>query len=279
MPWQSLPRQEPVVHGMRKWTDDELLALDPDGPLDHLLIGFESAYRMIRPEKTIIIGSREMTVIEAMRIEREEKIGMFRQRIRELQAARAAARAAVEESADLKAAAVQGKHRVALTDALEVYQEWASQMREANLALAQAQQQKSDLRSSEASIATLKKSLVDAEASIEANRIRLEQIQAQEPEFLRPLEEVLTRAQQEFSFRKGNEYTRRLAANRAILQGMPWDRRALEKQQIYNVDALASCFLNVTRLEAIGRDSFASHPADRARELLEAFKELEAEIG
>ena len=267
MPWQSLPRQEPVVHGMRKWTDDELLALDPDGPLDHLLIGFESAYRMIRPEKTIIIGSREMTVIEAMRIEREEKIGMFRQRIRELQAARAAARAAVEESADLKAAAVQGKHRVALTDALEVYQEWASQMREANLALAQAQQQKSDLRSSEASIATLKKSLVDAEASIEANRIRLEQIQAQEPEFLRPLEDVLTRAQQEFSFRKGNEYTRRLAANRAILQGMPWDRRALEKQQIYNVDALASCFLNVTRLEAIGRDSFASHPADRAREL------------
>ena len=279
MPWQSLPRQEPVVHGMRKWTDDELLALDPDGPLDHLLIGFESAYRMIRPEKTIIIGSREMTVIEAMRIEREEKIGMFRQRIRELQAARAAARAAVEESADLKAAAVQGKHRVALTDALEVYQEWASQMREANLALAQAQQQKSDLRSSEASIATLKKSLVDAEASIEANRIRLEQIQAQEPEFLRPLEDVLTRAQQEFSFRKGNEYTRRLAANRAILQGMPWDRRALEKQQIYNVDALASFFLNVTRLEAIGRDSFASHPADRARELLEAFKELEAEIG
>jgi hypothetical protein len=279
MPWQSLPRQEPVVHGMRKWTDDELLALDPDGPLDHLLIGFESAYRMIRPEKTIIIGSREMTVIEAMRIEREEKIGRFRQLIRELQAARAAARAAVEESADLKAAAVQGKHRVALTDALEVYQEWASQMREANLALAQAQQQKSDLRSSEASIATLKKSLVDAEASIEANRIRLEQIQAQEPEFLRPLEDVLTRAQQEFSFRKGNEYTRRLAANRAILQGMPWDPRALEKQQIYNVDALASCFLNVTRLEAIGRDSFASHPADRARELLEAFKELEAEIG
>ena len=279
MPWQSLPRQEPVVHGMRKWTDDELLALDPDGPLDHLLIGFESAYRMIRPEKTIIIGSREMTVIEAMRIEREEKIGKFRQRIRELQAARAAARATVEESADLKAAAVQGKHRVALTDALEVYQEWASQMREANLALAQAQQQKSDLRSSEASIATLKKSLVDAEASIEANRIRLEQIQAQEPEFLRPLEDVLTRAQQEFSFRKGNEYTRRLAANRAILQGMPWDRRALERQQIYNVDALASCFLNVTRLEVIGRDSFASHPADRARELLEAFKELEAEIG
>jgi hypothetical protein len=279
MPWQSLPRQEPVVHGMRKWTDDELLALDPDGPLDHLLIGFESAYRMIRPEKTIIIGSREMTVIEAMRIEREEKIGRFRQLIRELQAARAAARAAVEESADLKAAAVQGKHRVALTDALEVYQEWASQMREANLALAQAQQQKSDLRSSEASIATLKKSLVDAEASIEANRIRLEQIQAQEPEFLRPLEDVLTRAQQEFSFRKGNEYTRRLAANRAILQGMPWDPRALEKQQVYNVDALASCFLNVTRLEAIGRDSFASHPADRARELLEAFKELEAEIG
>jgi hypothetical protein len=279
MPWQSLPRQEPVVHGMRKWTDDELLALDPDGPLDHLLIGFESAYRMIRPEKTIIIGSREMTVIEAMRIEREEKIGRFRQLIRELQAARAAARAAVEESADLKAAAVQGKHRVALTDALEVYQEWASQMREANLALAQAQQQKSDLRSSEASIATLKKSLVDAEASIEANRIRLEQIQAQEPEFLRPLEDALTPAQQEFSFRKGNEYTRRLAANRAILQGMPWDPRALEKQQIYNVDALASCFLNVTRLEAIGRDSFASHPADRARELLEAFKELEAEIG
>jgi hypothetical protein len=267
--------QGPVVHGMRRWTDEELINLDPDGPLDHLLVGFESAYRMKRPENRIFVGTRETTVAELMREEREEKIGKFRQRIRELQAARAAAK----ESADFQAIAVQGKHRIALSDALEVYQGWASQLREANLAFAQAQQQKSDLRSSEAPIATLKKSLVDAEASTEANRIRLEQIQAREPEFLRPLEDALTRAQQEFSFRKGKEYTKLLAANRAILQSMPWDRRALERQQIYNVDGLASCFLNVTRLDTIGRDSFASHPADRARELLKAFKELEAEIG
>src|SRR5258708_16345609 len=176
--------QGPVVHGMRRWTDEELINLDPDGPLDHLLVGFESAYRMKRPENRIFVGTREATVAELMREEREEKIRKFRQRIRELQAARAAAK----ESADFQAIEVQGKHRIALSDALEVYQGWASQLPEANPAFAQAQQQKSDLRSSEAPIATLKKSLIDAEASTESNRIRLEHIQAKEPEFSRPFD-------------------------------------------------------------------------------------------
>jgi len=47
---------------------------------------------MKRPENRIFVGTREATVAELMREEREEKIGKFRQRIRELQAARAAAK-------------------------------------------------------------------------------------------------------------------------------------------------------------------------------------------
>jgi len=276
---QTVVSSRPVRHGTRPfWTEEELLQFDPDGPLDHLLQGFESAYRYKRPEATIIYGNREVTVAQLMKEEREGKIAKLRESIRRAHANEAARRERAQAVAKAEADAQAGRPRAELVTALATYETWTARYREAEKVLTEARQTKADLATSEAPIAALKKSLIDAEASVQAGEIKFEQIKSQGRELARTLSAALAPAQREFGYRIAKERGARLQTNLAALQKLGFDTTASQRAEIYGLDRLAGCFQNVTRLEQIEYRPYNTHPSIQAHELLEAFERLDAEL-
>jgi hypothetical protein len=272
------PSSVPVRHGQAPWIESDLLRLDPDGPLDHLLQGFESAYRHKRPEQEIIIGNRQTTVKELMAEEREQKIANLRETIRRAHANEAARREHAHQKVKTEADDSAGRPRAELIAALSTYESWTAQYREAEKVLTEARQTKADLSTSEAPIAALKKSLVDAEAGVQAGEIKFEQIKSQGRELARALSAALAPAQREFGYRLAKERGARLGANLATLQSLRFDPAALQRAEIYGLEKLAGCFQNVTRLEQIDYRPYNAHPSIQAHELLEAFERLKVEL-
>jgi len=276
---QNVVSSRPVRHGTRPfWTEEELLQFDPDGPLDHPLQGFESAYRYKRPEATIIYGNREVTVAQLMKEEWEGKIAKLRESIRRAHANEAARRERAQAVAKAEADDRAGRSRAELVAALVAYEEWAKAYREAERVLTEARQTKADLTTSEAPIATRKKSLVDADAGVQAAEIRFEQIKAQGHEPTQRLVNALSPAAREFAYRMAKEQGTRLQANLARLRELRLDPAALQRAEIYGLEKVAECFQNVTRLRAIEYRPYNAHPSVQAREVLNAFDQLEAEL-
>jgi hypothetical protein len=233
---------------------------------------------MKRPEQRIILGNREATVAELMKEEREGKIAKLRESIRRAHANEAARREHAHQRAKAEADDSAGRPRAELVSRLTAYETWTAQYREAEKVLTEARQQKSDLNTSEAPIASLKKSLIDAEASVQAGEIKFEQIKSQGRELARALSAALAPAQREFGYRLGKERGARLSTNLATLQKLGFDTAALQRAEIYGLDRLAGCFQNVTRLEQIEYRPYNTHPSIQVHELLEAFERLDAEL-
>lgn len=178
------------------------------------------------------------------------------------------------------AGAREGKHRAALAEALNNYEVWAVQLKEATRTLEEAQTAKADLSSSEAPLPALKKSIANAAALVEAAKVRLGEVQAQEAEPLARLKQAVTNASRELSLHQHKERARRVARNVETLRSLGFKQAALNMQHVYDLERLAPCFKNITRLDAIAeqsRDQYG-HPTDRARCLLESFGRLDAEF-
>jgi len=219
-------------------------------------------------------------VAEFAALERERYLQGCRRSIIEAKERRAEAAKRRAAESDFLAAAREGKRRAALTEALNSYQLWTVQLKEATRTLEEARQAKADLSSSEAPLPALKKSLVDAGAAVEAAEIRLNQTNAQEAEPLVALERALRSAQRELALHLGKERARRIDKNLETLRKLDFDQTALNLRDIYNFERLAPCFKNIVRLDAIveaSRDQYG-HATDRARVLLEVFGRLDAEI-
>jgi hypothetical protein len=272
------PSRMPTRHGQAPWTESDLLRLDPNGPLDHLLQGFESAYRMKRPEQRIILGHREATVAELMKEEREEKLAKLRESIRQAHANQAKRREQAQAAAKAEADARAGRPRAELVEALAAYETWTRQYWEAERLLTEAREQKTKLSNSDAPIATLEKTVLDAGATIEAAQIRFDQIKAQGREPTQRLKDALGPAQGEFSLRLSIERGSRIKANLATLQKLGFDSAALQRAEVYQLDRLAACFQNVTRLGAVEYRSYGGHPTAQAHELLAVFDRLDTEL-
>jgi hypothetical protein len=213
-----------------------------------------------------------------MKEEREQKIANLRESIRRAHANQAKRRESAQAAAKAEADNRAGRPRAELVVALAAYESWLVQYRDAEKVLAEARQTKSDLNTSEATIAALKKALVDAEASVQASEIRFEQIKINGREPAQRLQAALSPAGREFGYRLAKERGSRLEANLATLQKLGFDTTALQRAEIYSLEKLAGCFQNVTRLEQIEYRPYSTHPSIQARELLEAFDRLDAEL-
>jgi hypothetical protein len=230
---------------------------------------------MKRPEQRIILGHREAAVAELMKEEREEKLAKFRDRIRQAHANQAMRREQAQAAAKGEADARAGKPRAELVEALAAYELWATHYREAERVLTEAREQKANLSNSDAPIATLKKTLLDAGVAIGAAEIRFDQIKAQGREPTQRLKDALSPAQCEFSLRLSIERGSGIKTNLATLG---FDSAALQRTEIYQLDRLAACFQNVTRLERIEHRSYGGHPTSQAHELLAVFDRLDTEL-
>ena len=88
------------------------------------------------------------------------------------------------------------------------------------------------------------------------------------------------KASRELSLHRHKERARRVARNVETLRSLGFKQAALNMQHVYDLERLAPCFKNITRLDAIAeqsRDQYG-HPTDRARCLLESFGRLDAEF-